>query len=522
MFILRSLKKLRLTILCSLLACQISSFAVDLQLTDVNGKKYYVYEVQANDTKLSVCKALGIKSSELVKYNAWAEDGIARGQKLYFPVNKFEKRFTKSEKDIATDASTKKIVVVEQNTEALTPVNPPVSNVSTDENNLLVVESDVRNQIIANTDSSSILIPKDKTYTIAVVLPFELDSIRHNKRAIGATDYYRGLLLAADTLSSVASSIKIKVLDAGSTVTDTRRLLSNSDLKDASVIIGSSNSEQFDLLAKYAESKDIYIVNSFIVKDSTYLTNPKVVQTYIDQSEMYDKAIDYLISLIDDNPEIVPVILNNKSGDNNKEEFVELATQRLASRGISPIRLNYDGNLTLAEIGESLSPRGKYLFIPISGSLKEFNRFAHSTAAYISTEAVPLGGNIIVFGYPEWTAFRSTARELLSKINARIYSRFYADIDGSDYKRVNESYKRWYGREFSGEVPSQALLGYDTGIFLIRALSSTGINLENASMQQGIQSSFDFKRAEKGAGLINNTLYTIEYLQGDAVNINVR
>ena len=45
--------------------------------------------------------------------------------------------------------------------------------------------------------------------------------------------------------------------------------------------------------------------------------------------------------------------------------------------------------------------------------------------------------------------------------------------------------------------------------------------MSKAPFHQGVQSTFDFKPTANG-GLLNNALYTIEYLPGDAVNINIR
>lgn len=522
------------------LSLSFSAYAVELPVINQNGKQYYVYEIKSGDTKLSVCKTLGIKSSDLVRYNRSAEDGLVAGQKLYFPKDRFEDKFGPSSNAKAQSSSDKidpkkkndsvadKIKdgfdkkkkermtaqpVLPQQNQELPPLNPSGTEVVAPAETVAVEVEEPQQPNEIKSEQSS---------TIAVVLPFDLSDSEISKRSALATDYYRGLLLAADTLGQVSSPVVIKALDAGKNAEETRRLVSSGKLDGATVIIGSSDPEQFDILADYSRKNDIYIVNSFIVKDSTYLTNPRVVQTYIDQSDMYRKAADYCVSLAEASEGMIPVLLDNKSGDKNKEELVNIIVARLAAKGMTPVTLNYDGTLSQSDIKESLSPEGKYLFIPMSGSLKEFNRFAHSVAGFISSEALPAGGEIVVFGYPEWTAFRGVPQENLSKINARIYSRFFANLSGMDYQGVNSAYKRWYGRDLPGEIPVQALLGYDTGLFLLRSLSSTGPDLEKAAGQQGVQSAFRLKHADNSKGLINEALYTIEYLPGGEVNINVR
>lgn len=591
-------KSIRIAVVACTLACSVSAAAVDLPVKTIAGKEYFYYVAKQGDTALKVSGALGISSSQLLKYNPWAEDGLRINQTLYFPVDEFSgnfgrasaeadlttsndvsenapshvvgdgetlfgiarkynvtpdkivdlnpwaasgvhkgqrlilpipksntsRRATEKDKKDESKAQTqqkkgpqtaKRVEPIKDDNE-LTPVNPPVAAVPSED-----PESNPVTVPVAEAPTTEVSTPVAARKTIAVVLPFGLESAEHSKRSALATDFYRGLLLAADTLRNTSSPIDIKVLDAGTSADDTRRLLKSDALQGADIIIGPSDADQFDLVAEYGRRNNKYVINSFIVKDSTYLTNPYVVQTYIDQSTMYDKAADFALSLISSNPGTVPVLLENKHGDHNKEELVGIIISRLKAEGITPVTITYDGNLTLSELKESLSPQGKYLFIPNSGSLKEFNRFAHPIVLFATQETDPAEGKVMMFGFPEWTAFRGTPRENLSKIGANIYSRFYADPASFTYQGVNDAYKHWFGRELPSEVPVQALLGFDTAAFLINTLSTYGADMSKAPSYQGVQSTFDFKPTANG-GLLNNALYTIEYLPGDAVNINIR
>ena len=586
--------------MAALLTCFSNAQAVDLPVKEIAGKEYFVYTAKSGDTSLKVAGALGISSADLLKYNPWAEDGLRKGQTLYFPVKDFADTFNRADaqsllthNDISPNApvhvvkdnetlfgiarlynispdqivalnpwaasgihsnqrlilpsgtdvkpvagtdttsdkgktghnSTKsnqrtaeRVIETREQENSLTPVNPPVVQTNPDEEN----NRDAHKSLpVANVPDTPANASTENTHTMALILPLGLDNEEQSKRVTLATDFYRGVLLAADTLRNSSSPLKIKTFDAGATVADTRKILNSEALQGVDFIIGSPDQEQFDAIATFARNNNIYLINSFLVKDSTHLTNPYVIQTYIDQSSMYDKAADYAVSLVESNPGIIPVLLENKHGDRNKEELISIITERLAAKGISPLTVNYDGNLTLSELKESLAPENSYIFLPMSGTLKEFNRFAHSIASYASQEAEPLGAKVMVFGFPEWTAFRASARENLSKINARIYSRFYADNTAFNYQNANDAYKRWFGRDLPSEVPVQALLGFDTALFLINALNTNVSDLGNASSEQGVQSTFNLKRIDNG-GLINRALYTIEYLPGDAVNINIR
>jgi hypothetical protein len=64
----------------------------------------------------------------------------------------------------------------------------------------------------------------------------------------------------------------------------------------------------------------------------------------------------------------------------------------------------------------------RYLLIPTSGNINEFNKFIHAvkTARDASAET----GRIALFGYPDWTAFRNDAEAMLHAVDATVFSRF--------------------------------------------------------------------------------------------------
>ncbi len=508
---------------------------------------------------MDVSETLGIPLSEIINNNGWALDGVRAGNILYFPYETYKNRFgvkttapvssvaqSNSDKQLSTPytstpraakpvnntktTQTQKqngktihtetakpvdtAVTVPKHGQKLTPVVEELTHISNDTSRVAGA-----NSVWAEAVSHSVEATPD-TSIVAVVLPLNLGNER-TKRANLATDFYRGFLIAADTLTAGSAPIKIKTIDAGATAADTRSALDNPALKNATIIIGSSDPDQFQVLTDFVRDHETYLINPFIVKDSTYLTNPHVIQTYIDQKTMYEKAADYFMSLLDRTPETIPVLLDNKTGDKNKDELVGMILERLNLRGIKPQTISYEGTLPLATIKSTIAENGNYLILPQSGSLKEFNRFAPNLSKFISTVSTPANGTVKVFGYPEWTAFKGTPRANLSKIDACIYSRFFADPNSTDYQGVNDAYQRWYGRKLPVEIPIQSLLGFDTGRFVLSALQLGRRGLEAPASYRGVQSSFDFQDVDSG-GKINEALYIIEYGPDETVNVSLR
>ncbi|MBD5177977.1 MAG: LysM peptidoglycan-binding domain-containing protein [Bacteroidales bacterium] len=445
-----------------------SASALDLPIKKVKGQQFYVYEVRKGDSVFGVSKKLGITTEEIIKHNASAVNGIKKGMKLYFPVEEYTQPAEPVEEEV---------VVVEDTVEVV--VNPAV----------------------------------------AIILPFGLDNSEQTRQNKLALDFYRGFLIAADSLSNRPGQLDINVYDCGSNVDELKRLLStNPDLGKSQVIVGPEDEAMLEVIEDFATTTRTYVLNVLNVRDSAYISNPYVLQANIPQKDMYTLAIKAFMDLYEG---YKPVILRNDKGRNEKEPFVEALSEELASRGIEPIRINYAGTLLVADLDVmERHGAGKYVIIPSSGALSEFNKFAHVVKALRDKAAdMPLTDDdavlteIALFGYPDWTAFRGDALELLQKLNARVYSRFYDNFLGFDSRIIADDFRFWYGTDMIESIPSQGLLGYDTANYIIRNIraNENAFNPDWKLYTPGIQSVFRFERHTDG-GFYNNALYIVEFL----------
>ena len=85
-----------------ILAASVSATADvrDLPVKEINGRRYYYYQVKPKDTFFSLTRALGVSRSEIEKYNPTAVDGLKAYATLYFPVESFGT----AESDTVTEA----------------------------------------------------------------------------------------------------------------------------------------------------------------------------------------------------------------------------------------------------------------------------------------------------------------------------------------------------------------------------------------------------------------------------------
>lgn len=497
----------------------LNAAALDLPVKTVDGRQYYYYHVEGRQSVHGISKRLGLSKEQIVSCNPSVADGVRPGMTLYFPVEDFAEvespATTPTEESAAPEPA--------QTTPGVHDADEsnPILNVQDPAD---VEEGELMEENATETESR-------RAPALTVALPFNLDGDRDARSSRYALDFYKGFLLAADTLAERSGKLDIIALDYSGDAA-----LPDSVLRAPNVVIA-PESESLDSLARRCAEHGTYLLNLFAVRDTSYMTNPYMMQANIPAEIMYAKATSGLLSEYEG---YVPVIIRNKQGRNEKEPFTQYLAAYLESNGMPYLQIEYDGSLVSAELAPLEADQSvDYVIVPSSGTLAEFNRFAHVIKNYrdgrvataLSAETTDENGNapqeashqkIGVFGYPDWIAFRSEAEDMLHSLEATIYSRFYDDYDSFSNRTLSSEFMRWYGAPMIESVPSQGLLGFDAGNYLIRNIRACRGEFRPEFTQEyrGVQSTFKFERVP-GGGYVNTALYIIKYLPAGMMSSRV-
>lgn len=336
--------------------------------------------------------------------------------------------------------------------------------------------------------------------TIAVTLPFMLSNEEQSRQAQLYTEFYKGFLVAVDSMRNCGTAINILTFDS-SDAAGIAGIIANPQLAEANLIIASDNEEQLGVLADYGRTYNINVLNLFVVKDEAYLTNPQLMQGNIPHHDMYRKAINGILKTLGSH---TPVILTRNNGEKDKEEYVEMLKVELASRGTEYKEIFFDGTMSASAM-DDLDINGQYAFIPNSGKQVELNRVLPAIIEFKEKSLNP--DPVKVFGYPEWITFRGETLANMHKANTTVYSRFFTDPDDGAVKSVEKKYVDWYGTPMANFMPRQGLFGFDAGMFIINWLRSGN---ETPVKWEGVQNGFDFDKLPAG-GNVNSKLYFINY-----------
>lgn len=345
----------------------------------------------------------------------------------------------------------------------------------------------------------------DKSVSLAVMLPFMLNEESPSKNACRYTEFYKGLLLAVDSLRNNGTPIHVTAYDTEGSVLKVREALTDSTFRRHNAIIAPDNSAQMAILAEYGKNNNVKVVNTFIVRDDSYLTNPDMVQANLPSQLMYRKAIDALMERFEN---ATPVFLNIKGTTGDKADFVGELRKSLDAKGKTYMEVEADGRLTVADL-KPLPADGNYVFVPATGRQADLNKLMPGIIEWRDQAVTP---TVQLFGYPEWTTFRGETLENMHNLNTTVYSRFYTDEESARTKDIDARYKQWYGARMENAVPRLGLLGFDTGMFVIPYM------LNGGDKYDGVQNGYYLVRSGENGGAYNDALYFVTFRSGNVTD----
>ncbi len=469
------------------------------------------HHVSKGETIYGITHKYGITEEQLFALNpSVSRNGLKQGTILTLP----DESVAATSQNIVgqTNIPEKEPVLVKENTSDNVTLN--------DSDNTVQTENSLRHDRIPVNNSSANTAYETESYTpdnssseievdsirVSIILPFMLNDENQSKQTQLYTEFYRGFLMAADSLRSYGLPLHISAHDTNGSIDSVKALLQNEHVRKSDIIITPDNEDHLNELARFGQENSINIMNIFAVRNTAYTTNETVLQANIPHSLMYAKAVEELTKTY---PDYQPVFLIPTEGKTDKMEFITELRNAVISSGKTFNEIKYDGMLSLNDL-VALDRSKKYVFIPASGSQIEFSKIISALKSY--KESLDDYSLVQLFGYPEWITFRKESLENMHFMNATIYSRFFNDAQSERSRNFEASYRKWFGDKPMNAIPVQGILGFDTGMFIIKALND---NIDHDAdfelYYDGIQNNYHFIKPANGYGKINDSLYFINF-----------
>ena len=348
--------------------------------------------------------------------------------------------------------------------------------------------------------SSAVDDVRERAIRVGVMLP--LHNINGDGRRM--VEYYRGILMACDSLKKLGISVD---LHAWNTPEDSNisTALSDKAAADCDIIFGPLYSKQMGALSDFVSAHDIRLVVPFSISAPQLLTNRNIFQIWQSPTNINDATITHFLERFKD---YHPVFIDCNDSTSKKGNFTFGLRRQLENR-----QIEYSvTNLKSAEnaFSKAFSPTKPNIVILNTARSPELGvAFAKINGLKFNQPNL----NITMFGYTEWLMYTRTHLENFYKYDTYIPSTFYYNPLSSQTARLEQKYRWNFHTDMQNALPRFALTGFDHAYFFLRGLHKYGKTFNGAAGMFGyapVQTPLVFERMGNG-GLQNHSLLFVHY-----------
>lgn len=449
---------LRYFLLSTLLAFTVSSVSAQ-QTSTIRGQ----HKVKKKETVFGISREYGLTIEELIKANPEMNMPgyeLKKGMILNIPYSKAEMEAAEAAK-AAQAAQARKAEEVAR-----------------------AAADDVRNREIR----------------LGIMLP--LHNINGDGRRM--TEYYRGVLMACDSLKKQGLSVDVH---AWNTAEDGNiyKVLEDPAAAKCDLIIGPLYSKQMDALSAFVTKHDIRLVIPFSINAPQLTTNRNIFQVYQSPTEQNEVIIARFIERFKN---YHTVVVDCNDSTSKKGIFTFGLRRQMEQRGMDAVVTNLKS--TEANFSKAFSRTKPNVVILNTGRSQELG-VAFSKINGLKANEPEL--DITMFGYTDWLLYTRTYLENFYKYNTYIPSVFYYNPLSVGTQRFERKYRQNFRSDMQSSLPRFAITGFDHAYFFLKGLHKYGKSFNGAEGMFGyppVQTPLKFERYGNG-GLRNRTMMFIHY-----------
>ena len=356
-------------------------------------------------------------------------------------------------------------------------------------------------------------------YDVAVCLPFLGNRFKEyenkiNDKSMLAINFYSGVKMAFDDLSSRGVRLNVNVLDTEASDTKMNSLLQSSELFEAEIIIGPVTTSNLKKTAEFARKNKKVLISPLNPNNKITSGNPYFVQTN-PSLESHCQAITK--HALDNHAasEIVLLVRDKGAEKNRLKYFQDAQKTYRGSDSVAPLKeyIVRDNSSDLRDLDlMPLIQQGKTTVFVVPSWSNE--NFIYALMRKISLVKGP--NKVVVYGMPQWREYTRIDFDYYERLNLHISS-------NSDYDIYDEPVKNFRQRYFDrfGMPPAEdAIIGYDLMMYFGQMVSQHGtgfpqkIDSEPASL---LHSDLDFQPVQRTVNIEN--LDAVDFYENKLVNI---
>jgi hypothetical protein len=346
----------------------------------------------------------------------------------------------------------------------------------------------------------------DRPIRLGVMLP--LHDINGDGRRM--VEYYRGVLMACDSLKKLGISVDVHAWNAAEDG-NIQQLLTDPAAANCDLIIGPLYSKQMDAMSDFVEKNDNLLLIPFSINAPQLTDNRHIFQVYQTPTEQNESTIAHFLYKFKD---YHPVFIDCNDSTSKKGVFTSGLRRQLEQRGIAY-------NLTNLKSEEdnfvkAFSTTQPNVVILNTGRSPELG-IAFSKINGMKVNHPDL--DITMFGYTEWLMYTKTHLDNFYKYNTFIPSVFYFNPVSPATQRLQQKYRWNFHADMMGALPRFAITGFDHACFFLQGLHKYGKSFNGATGVPGyshVQTPLKFERYGNG-GLRNKVMMFVHYRPDTAI-----
>ena len=340
---------------------------------------------------------------------------------------------------------------------------------------------------------------RNREILVGVMLP--LHTINGDGRRM--TEYYRGVLMACDSLRQMGISVDIHAWNVAEDM-DINAFLTD-EAAQMDLIIGPLYSKMVKPLSDFATKNDIRVLIPFSINTPEVEKNPLLFQVYQAPQDFHQLMADRFVKQFGN---CHPVIIDCNDSTSTKGGFTKVLRQRLDEEAITYSVTNLNTNE--AKFVQNFSMAQRNVVVLNSEHLKPLKKaLSKLTGMMVDNQEL----EVTLFGYTEWMLYTSKNIENFHKLDVHIPGAFYYDASSPKTKRIELKYRWNFHADMMNSLPRFAITGFDHAYYFIRGLHLYGKHFSGAPGMVGyppIQTPLNFERIGTG-GQENKSILLIHY-----------
>ena len=302
---------------------------------------------------------------------------------------------------------------------------------------------------------------RNREIRLGIMLP--LHNINGDGRRM--TEYYRGVLMACDSLKKQGLSVDVH---AWNTAEDGNiyKVLEDPAAAKCDLIIGPLYSKQMDALSAFVTKHDIRLVIPFSINAPQLTTNRNIFQVYQSPTEQNEVIIARFIERFKN---YHTVVVDCNDSTSKKGIFTFGLRRQMEQRGMDAVVTNLKS--TEANFSKAFSRTKPNVVILNTGRSQELG-VAFSKINGLKANEPEL--DITMFGYTDWLLYTRTYLENFYKYNTYIPSVFYYNPLSVGTQRFERKYRQNFRSDMQSSLPRFAITGFDHAYFFLKGLHKYG------------------------------------------------